>query len=104
MPHLATGGRVGYDLAEAAHFHRELPYDPEAMEAMYPRLGDARALVDGGHVRLLDDLRAEVRSVGTTYLVRHSAEGDRCTCPWYAKHGTHRGPCEHLLAVRLARS
>ncbi|MEU7867433.1 SWIM zinc finger family protein [Dactylosporangium sp. NPDC049140] len=30
-------------------------------------------------------------------------DGERCTCQWFARHGLGRGPCKHILAVRLAR-
>ncbi|MBO2453262.1 SWIM zinc finger family protein [Actinomadura barringtoniae] len=50
LTQLGTSGRVGYDTAEAAHFHRELPYDPDRVAAMNPRLRSARALVDDGAV------------------------------------------------------
>jgi hypothetical protein len=43
------------DLAEEAYFHRELPYDRVALEAMHPRLRDARALAEGGAVTLTAD-------------------------------------------------
>jgi hypothetical protein len=102
LTHLAAAGRVGYDLAEAAHFHRELPYDPATLEAMHPRLRDARTLVDAGHIHTDGDL-THVHSGDSTYLVRHTADGDHCTCPWYGKHKTHRGPCKHILAANLAR-
>ena len=29
------------------------------------------------------------------------ADGDRCTCSWYAKHRTDRGPCKHVLNVQI---
>lgn len=98
---LGAAGRVGYDTAEAAWFHRELPYDPAALEAMHPRLRDARALVEAGAVRMLDDV-GHVRSKGGEHLVRNGPTGLRCTCPWYAKHKTNRGPCKHILAVELS--
>jgi DNA-binding GntR family transcriptional regulator len=49
---LGAAGRVGYDAFERSYFHRELPYDPAALEALHPRLRDARALVDAGAVRI----------------------------------------------------
>nr|BFE77650.1 hypothetical protein GCM10020093_002510 [Planobispora longispora] len=36
LTQLGTAGRVGYDLAEAAHFHRELPYDRAHVAALNP--------------------------------------------------------------------
>lgn len=99
---LGAAGRVGYDAAEAAYFHRELPYDADRLEAMHPRLRDATALVEADAVRL-DGETAYVRSADTEHVVRRNAEGDRCTCPWYAKHKGSRGPCKHVLAADLLR-
>jgi hypothetical protein len=99
---LGAAGRVGYDAAEAAYFHRELPYDPERLAAMHPRLRDATALVNAGAVRL-DGSAAYVRSGDTEHVVRRTEAGDRCTCPWYAKHKGSRGPCKHVLAADLVR-
>ncbi|MFD8638459.1 SWIM zinc finger family protein, partial [Streptomyces sp. NPDC059656] len=48
LTHLGTAGRVGYDLAEAAYFHRELPYDARRAERHNPRLVAARALLAAG--------------------------------------------------------
>jgi hypothetical protein len=98
---LGAAGRVGFDAHERAYFHRELPYDPAALEAMHPRLRDARALVDTGAVRFDGDL-ATVRSGDVDYVVRATDGGHRCSCPWYAKHQGSRGPCKHVLAVELS--
>lgn len=102
LSQLGAAGRVGYDVADAAYFHRELPYDEERLASMHPRLRDARALVDAGAVRLDDD-RGYVRSGDAEHVVRRDGTGYRCTCPWYGKHGTSRGPCKHALAVDLVR-
>ncbi len=99
---LGAAGRVGYDAAEAAYFHRELPYDAERLATMHPRLRDATALLDAGAVRL-DGETAYVRTGHTEHVVRRADDGDRCTCPWYAKHKASRGPCKHVLAADLAR-
>lgn len=99
---LGAAGRVGYDVAEGAYFHRELPYDAERLLTMHPRLRDATALVEAGAVRL-DGETAYVRSGDTEHVVRRTEDGDRCTCPWYAKHKGTRGPCKHVLAADLIR-
>lgn len=99
---LGAAGRVGFDAAEGAYFHRELPYDAARLAAMHPRLRDATALVDAGAIRLDGD-SAYVRSGDSEHVVRRTADGDRCTCPWFAKHKGTRGPCKHVLAVDLAR-
>src|SRR5207253_1857247 len=62
LVHLGAAGRVGYDLAGGSYFHRELPYDHDALASMHPRLGAARALVGSGAVRLGDDGSAIVAS------------------------------------------
>jgi hypothetical protein len=99
---LGAAGRVGYDLAASAFFHRELPYDRAALQEMNPRLVGAQGLVDQGAVRFEGD-DALVRSGDVEYLVRFGADGPRCTCPWFARHRGERGPCKHVLAAELAR-
>lgn len=99
---LGAAGRVGYDAAEAAYFHRELPHDAARLAVMHPRLRDATALVAAGAVRLEGD-SAYVRSGDSEHVVRRGADGDRCTCPWFAKHRGARGPCKHVLAADLVR-
>ncbi len=106
---LGSRGLVGYDLAAGAYFHRELPFDMDKVEALQPRLLDARKIVAENRLRIVcrqdagDELRAEVYVQGTEveHRVRLQPEGDRCTCPWYGKHQGDRGPCKHVLAARL---
>ncbi|MEO3825064.1 SWIM zinc finger family protein [Actinomadura sp. B10D3] len=100
---LGTSGRVGFDAAEAAFFHRELPYDPARVADLNPRLRSARTLVEDGAVRFTGEDAAVVLSNGTERQVRF--EGDRvtCTCPWWFDHRGRRGPCKHVLAARMVR-
>lgn len=102
MSRLAAAGRVGYDVSDAAYFHRELPYDIAALDAMHPRLRDARALVAAGAIRLDGDL-AFVRSGAAEHVVRRTDSGPRCTCPWDGKYKGSRGPCKHVLAADLSQ-
>jgi hypothetical protein len=99
---LGAAGRVGFDVREGGYFHRELPYDAAVLDAMHPRLREARALVEGGAVRFEGPV-AQVRSGDVDYVVRPVAGGLRCSCPWYAKHQGGRGPCKHVLAVELSQ-
>lgn len=100
---LASAGRVGYDLAEASHFHRELPYDRARVEVMNPRLAGARNLVAADAVRLVDDHVAEVTS-SEVHRVRRRPDGTMtCTCRWWTTHQGSRGPCKHVLATTLVR-
>ncbi|MFJ9431431.1 SWIM zinc finger family protein [Streptomyces sp. NPDC101490] len=99
---LGTAGRVGYDVADAAYFHRELPYDADRAERHNPRLVGARRLVSEGAVEL-DGPLATVVSGERRYRVRESDGVLSCTCPWWADHQGRRGPCKHALAVRMVR-
>lgn len=100
---LGAAGRVGFDAAEGAYFHRELPYDADRLAAMHPRLRDAHALVAADAVRW-DGEAAYVRSGDTAHVVRKTSDGPTCTCPWFAKYRGGRGPCKHVLAADLVRS
>ncbi|MDQ0811652.1 hypothetical protein QFZ63_003366 [Streptomyces sp. B3I7] len=103
LTRLGTAGRIGYDVAEAAYFHRELPYDTGRAERHNPRLLAARALVEAGAVRLDDAEMATVAVDDHVHRVR-SAEGRlSCTCLWWATYRGGRGPCRHALAVRIVR-
>lgn len=105
MSALGSRGLVGFDAARGAYFHRELPFDRSLVEAMHPRLEGARKLIDAGGVKLLrrddDTVEAEVSGTDVIHRVRLSDSGDRCTCPWHAKHQGSRGPCKHVLAVQI---
>jgi hypothetical protein len=108
LSRLAASGSVGYDLAERAFFHRELPFT--VAEKDHPRLRDARTLVAEGKVTLTpagamvggradpDDKDAPA----TGHRVTFASPRDFCTCPWWGKHQGTRGPCKHVLAARMA--
>ncbi|WP_433175029.1 SWIM zinc finger family protein [Actinoallomurus sp. CA-150999] len=98
LTRLGTSGRVGFDLAEAAYFHRELPYDAGLAEAMNPRLANARALIAAGHVRPDGDL-----TVVGEQRVRFDNGAATCTCPWWTEYRGSRGKCKHVLAAEIAR-
>lgn len=97
---LGTDGRVGYDAAEAAHFHRELPFRAGRAERHNPRLRDARTLMEAGAVTVDGDA-ATVRSGDRVYLVSRTERSLGCTCTWWTEHRGGRGPCKHVLAVRM---
>ncbi|MDO5672421.1 MAG: SWIM zinc finger family protein [Actinomycetaceae bacterium] len=120
---LASSGRVGWEINEGQYFHRELPQDNTLVTKDNPRLVSARKLVEDGQVRRVEGATNEwivasgSKSAGSKeYTVRvgtnstNSAnnannetplEQAQCTCTWYLKHGTGRGPCKHVLAVVL---
>ncbi|WP_432042089.1 SWIM zinc finger family protein [Streptomyces cadmiisoli] len=100
---LGTSGRVGYDVAEAAYFHRELPYDAERVGRHNPRLRSARALVAAGAVALEGAVATVTAEDGHVHRVRDRAGELSCSCLWWAKYRGGRGPCKHALAVRMVR-
>ena len=103
LARLAAAGLLGYDLARRAWFHRVLPFDLGRLQQLNPRLKAAIELVANGAVSLAADGRsAQVTSTDVVHAVSVTDEGYRCTCPWFAKNGTVRGPCKHALAVEIA--
>src|SRR5207244_3611625 len=50
---LGSRGLVGFDLASAAYFHRELPFDMDKVEALHPRLIEARQIIAKQQVRIV---------------------------------------------------
>ncbi|MFJ4667107.1 winged helix-turn-helix transcriptional regulator [Kitasatospora purpeofusca] len=105
LTRLGTAGQIGYDVAEAAHFHRRLPYEAGRAESANPRLKAARALVAAGAVRLEEGGATAVVTVDDhIQRVRTEAAGAvGCTCLWWAKYRGGRGPCKHVLAVGMVR-
>jgi hypothetical protein len=103
LTQLGTSGRVGFDTAEAAFFHRELPYDPARVASLNPRMRSARTLVEDGAVRFTSGETAIVLSNGSEREVRFDGDRVTCTCPWWFDHRGERGPCKHVLAARIVR-
>jgi hypothetical protein len=102
---LGSRGLVGFDVAEGAFFHRELPFDYSQVEKLQPRLKAARRLIEDQAVRVVaqsaERTEVFVSSGGVEHRVRFTADAARCTCPWYAKHQGERGACKHVLAAML---
>jgi hypothetical protein len=126
---LCQVGRAMYDLGGGVYRHRDLFLAPfsaeEAAKAVKPAPapsesseGQAQAIADSpGGIRIIAR-----RPVSTGYKLSGSAsdQGGRrvrpllhvdpvgriiegsCTCRSFSKHGMTKGPCEHLLALRLA--
>lgn len=92
---LAASGRLGFDLAEQAYFHRDLPLDESRVDQDNPRLVTARQLVSTGSV---------IRDGESWRAGGHWVRLDpvTCTCRWWSRYGGGRGPCSHVLAVRLS--
>lgn len=100
---LGSRGLAGFDVTTGQFFHRELPFDLSKVEALQPRLKNARKLVEEGGVKRTrgTEVAYSVPGTGTTHRVNLLDEGDTCTCPWYSKYLGERGPCKHILAARI---
>ncbi len=101
---LAASGKVGYDLSDAAFFHREIPFDSEAVGRDHPRLSAARALVAAGSVeRSGDAFRVgDQGDLSHPHWVRLDGHNDgTCTCRWHTRYQGSCGPCSHILAAGM---
>jgi hypothetical protein len=124
---LCQVGRAMFDLAGGVYRHRDLflePFSaPEAVRAVKSAApanaqeAAARKIFESDGIRIIAR-----RPVSTGYKLSGSARGDggprvrpllhadhegriiegSCTCTFYRKHQLTRGPCEHMLALRLA--
>ena len=102
---LAVSGKLGFDVRENAFFHRELPDDPDRVLKDNPRLEAARKLAED--TVYTEDNVWHVKSGDTVYRVIYPTdcrtESAKCTCTWYLRHQNGRGPCKHILAVKLKK-
>lgn len=103
---LGTRGLAGYDVTSGHYFHRVLPFDLSQVEALQPRLLNARRLLAEGKVTSAggkDSGSSDfiVRGSDVEHYVRLRPEGDRCSCPWFSRYRGKRGPCKHLLAAQF---
>ena len=102
---LAVSGKLGFDVRERVFFHRELPDDPDRVLKDNPRLVGARKLMQ--ETSYVEDDVWHLKSGDTIYRVIYPTdmrvENAKCTCAWYLKHQNSRGPCKHILAVKLKK-
>jgi len=66
---------------------------------------DAEKLLEEDKVLILqnehDRVDARVEGSGMQHTVIIDQGKARCTCTWYAKNQGERGPCKHILAVKI---
>jgi hypothetical protein len=103
---LGSRGLVGFDVSSGAFFHRELPFDLSAVDALHPRLLAAKKLlgeagVEIGGLAAGEPTEVFVTGSGVVHRVRFDGEEARCTCPWFSKYEGARGPCKHVLAAQM---
>lgn len=103
---LASQGQLGFDHLDDRWFRRMLPGKQALIRQSNPRLAKAESWVASGSVsiesNLNDKLYGRVQiDADTTHHVAIEPGGARCTCFWFGKFGLSRGPCSHILALRL---
>jgi predicted nucleic acid-binding Zn finger protein len=113
-------GRAIYDLESGVYRKRELTRDPlpaAALRFASQREEEAaRILHQGkiaidevseteGRLRVAGRIQYEGRVTAAWFLLdadRRLTEGD-CSCDYFIRNRLHRGPCDHLLALRAAQ-
>lgn len=112
---LTQAGRAMYDLSKGVWRLRELsnrPLDLQTLRFTNEREEEAARLVQQRGVLASARLDADGRTHVTGRVGNDRAslvlDGDRrmvageCSCRWHFEHKLRRGPCAHLLAIRLA--
>ncbi len=113
-------GRAIYDLNQKVYRVRELSKDPLPMDALRfdnPREAAATELVNGRFVNVQAvqvpnglKLSGSVKDKNQTYKPELVIDKDErmiqatCTCHFYVQNKLYKGPCEHILALRMAYS
>ena len=102
---LASSGQVGFDMQAGEYFHRPLPVQADALQAMHPRLVSAQKLIDSGAVWDDGDGTYRVQSRDTFYTVTPAEKNRRIPVylPVVGEIPGTRGPCKHVLAVSIKR-
>jgi hypothetical protein len=111
-------GRAIYDLPKNVYRARELSREPLPMEALRfanEREASAMRFIEGRAVtvRATTDSTGALALAGNVKDGRHDyrpslgLDGDgrivraECTCNFFQQNKLHKGPCEHMLAIRL---
>ncbi len=126
---LAQAGRAMFDLREGVPRHRDLLLEPFSaakavrlsaqIESQDPRAAAAKALYSAGQIAIIarrpvatgyklsgncaislniqDRVRPQLHIASTGEIIEAS-----CTCAAMTRDGLTKGPCEHVLALRLA--
>lgn len=116
LGNLVQAGRAIYDLKNKVYRLRELKKDPISVEELRfsnEREAKAYAIIQNGQIH---DLKFQPLEKGYTAsaIVQDEAVsiyvdaderliGDRCrcTCNFYAQNKMMKGPCEHMIALRM---
>ncbi|MES2658415.1 MAG: hypothetical protein V4689_07340 [Verrucomicrobiota bacterium] len=107
LAHLSSQGQIGYDHIDSVWYRRKIPGNEALVRQTNPRLAQAEEWVASNAVAIQSREHGNVRGrVGPDPATAHHVEtgphGSRCTCFWFGRFGLSRGPCSHILALRLA--
>jgi hypothetical protein len=115
-------GLAMFDLNKGVYRHRELSRTPLPVDALRfasPREQSAVQVVSAGGVTIVE--RA-ADAAGSLTILGSVSEGGRsfdttlttdtderilradCTCNWHQQNRLRKGPCEHILALRIAHA
>jgi hypothetical protein len=114
-------GRVIYDLNKQVYRIRELSRDPLPMDrlrfANEREEGATKFLLRGAvQITSVSDsnnrltIKGEVKDKQKTYAPSLTIDNDEriigaeCTCNWHQQNKLFKGPCEHILALRMQHS
>ncbi len=103
---LSSIGLLGYNLLDRNYFYRRLPFKPERLASLNPRLENAKKLTKNDEVQIIeqhdDFVKVHVKGTGgVTHTVIIDGDHAQCTCNWYTNHQTNRGLCKHILATKM---
>lgn len=112
-------GRTIYDLNKNVYRIRELTKDPLPMDKLrFPneREENATRFLNNNQIKILEtkenrdksvELQGSVQDKDKTYLPSITIDSDqklsvaKCSCNWYNQNKLYKGPCEHMLAIRM---
>lgn len=117
---LTQAGRAIYDLDQRVYRARELSREPLPLDALRfsnEREASANRFVLRRQVSLMDkrldglgnlNLDGAVKDGNQTHYISLTIDGDqrikdaRCDCAWFRHNRLYKGPCEHILALRIS--
>jgi predicted nucleic acid-binding Zn finger protein len=114
-------GRVIYDLENHVYRKRELSREPlniDALRFSSPQEENATRLLNADLVKIVENSRSDstinvrgtVRDNAQKYQVAFTVDDDlrmtnaTCECNHYLQNKLFKGPCEHILALRMAQA
>jgi hypothetical protein len=120
MTAYAQGGKVMYDLNGNVYRLRELSREPlpqEALRFSSPQEEKAALLLNDSTIqqkeealaegyRLYGSIKTRKRSFNCELVIDKDERliGGHCDCSFYIENKLYKGPCEHMLALRIVQA